>query len=162
MIVLLHIEDNDDDTFMLAEAFKREGIPHRFQRALNGAEGLNYLLGVNQYADRDAYPFPDLVITDFDMPFLDGLGFLRSLRDTSLSGSIATMALTSSKRNVDIEMAYQLGALACFAKPSLLLEWCTLATQAYDVYRRFKQMEAASLDKGADVVPTVSAIKSKP
>ncbi len=162
MIVLLHIEDNDDDTFMLAEAFKREGIPHRFQRALNGAEGLNYLLGVNQYADRDAYPFPDLVITDFDMPVLDGLGFLRSLQDTSLSGSLATMALTSSKCDADIETAYQLGALACFAKPSHRSEWCTLATQAYGVYRRFQQMKALSLGEDADPLPTVRAIKSKP
>jgi two-component system response regulator len=154
MIVLLHIEDNDDDTFMLAEAFKREGIPHRFQRAVNGAEGLNYLLGVDQYGDRTAYPFPDLVITDFSMPVLDGLGFLRSLRETSLSGSLATMALTSSKCDADIEAAYQLGVLACFAKPSDLTEWRALAIQAYGVYGRFRQMLPSPLGQNADVLPS--------
>jgi CheY-like chemotaxis protein len=152
MIILLHIEDNDDDTFMLAEAFKREGIPHRFQRAVNGADGLSYLFGINQFADRDAYPFPDMVITDFSMPILDGLGFLRSLRDTPFSGSLATMAVTSSKCDVDIETAYRLGALACFSKPSTLSEWRALAIEAYGIYGRFKQMQPLPLDKDAGVV----------
>jgi CheY-like chemotaxis protein len=152
MIVLLHIEDNDDDTFMLAEAFKREGIPHRFQRVVNGAEGLNYLLGVDQYVDRDAYPFPDLVITDFSMPVLDGLGFLRSLRDTPLSGSLPVMALTSCKCEADIEAAYQLGTLACLSKPSVPSEWRALVTKAYGIYGRFKQIQPSTLGKDADVV----------
>ena len=154
MIIILHIEDNEDDTFMLAQAFKREGIPHRFHRAVNGAEGLNYILGVDQYADRASYPFPDLVITDFSMPGLDGLGFLRSLQNTAFCGSLATMALTSSKCDADIETAYKLGALACFGKPAHLTEWRAVANQAYVVYGRFKQMQPAPVCTDVDRVPS--------
>ena len=142
MMTLLHIEDNDDDAFLLAEAFRREGIPHRFHRATNGAEGLNYLMGMESYADRAAYPLPDLVITDFHMPVMDGIAFLRALKETPLAGTMATLALTSCKCEADIETARQLGALECLDKPASIDQWRAVVVRAYDIYGRFKQGQA--------------------
>lgn len=155
MITLLHIEDNDDDAFLLAEACRREGIPHRLQRAINGAEGLKYLLGEGSYSDRAAHPLPDLIITDLHMPVLDGLEFLRSINSQASIPPICKIVLTSSQNEQEIQTAYSLGASACFSKLSTLMELRVVVNQAYDIYRRFVQSNPvpsslpAALEEGA-------------
>jgi two-component system, chemotaxis family, chemotaxis protein CheY len=78
---------------------------HDIVEAENGREGLT------KVADEQ----PDLVLSDWNMPELDGLEFLRSLR---ASGSTVPFGFVTSEGSPDMrQKAEQAGALFLIAKP---------------------------------------------
>ncbi len=59
---------------------------------------------------------PDLVITDFLMPTMDGLSFVRQLKQQGFA-DVPFMVITASYRDGLWEAARELGAAAYFEKP---------------------------------------------
>ena len=79
---VLYIEDNVDDFILLKFASRKCGTPFSLRHAADGKQAIAYLTGAGAYADRDEYPFPDLVLLDLRMPRLDGFELLQWLRST--------------------------------------------------------------------------------
>lgn len=60
---------------------------------------------------------PDLVITDWNMPVLDGLGLLRALRAAPAYAGLPILVLTTDTDDASKEAARQAGATGWLSKP---------------------------------------------
>jgi|ERR1043166_41951 two-component system response regulator len=113
---ILQIEDDSNDVFLLQRAMQKAGVVHPIQVAADGREAIDYLSGSGQFADRQKYPFPCLVLLDLKLPYVMGLEVLKWIRQQPRSG-LMVIVLTASGEEADIEAAYRLGANAFLIKP---------------------------------------------
>jgi CheY-like chemotaxis protein len=60
---------------------------------------------------------PDLILTDIMMPGIDGLTFVRKLREDPIWSTIPTVVVTAKAHPSDIEATRNSGADACLIKP---------------------------------------------
>jgi CheY-like chemotaxis protein len=114
---ILLIEDNQMDVELTLDAFKEARLANTIQVAKNGQEGLDYMFGRGEYADRQKYPLPHLVLLDLKMPRVDGFEVLRQLKGTPLIKRIPVIVLTSSKEEGDRALSYDSGANSYLVKP---------------------------------------------
>jgi CheY-like chemotaxis protein len=121
-LIILLLEDSPDDLFFLQRALDQRAIGHVLRVVMDGEEGMAYLRAEGQYADRQAFPIPDIILTDLKMPKIDGFEFLEWLRDQAEFCIIPTIVLSSSDIEPDVKRAYQLGANAFVRKPAELEE----------------------------------------
>jgi len=119
---ILLVEDDENDAMLVRLAFQKNNILNPIQWAKDGLEAVAYLNGNGVYADRQAYPFPDVLIVDLKMPRMNGLELLAWIRDHPEYRVIPTIIITSSRLDVDIEKAYGLGANTYMIKPPALDE----------------------------------------
>jgi len=114
---VLIAEDDPSDVFFLKRAFVLAGVPAVLTFGRDGQEAIDYLEGESRYADRKAYPLPDLMLLDLKMPRLDGFDVLNWLRQQPGLKRLLVTVLTSSDQPQDINRAYDLGANSYLLKP---------------------------------------------
>jgi two-component system response regulator len=131
---VLYVEDSADDFALLELAARKCGTPFFLQRAADGEEAIAYLNGASSYADRDAHPFPDLVLLDLKMPPLDGFEVLQWIRDNPVTRALPVVVLAGSRFRADIRRALELGAQSYAAKPGTLAELEVLVEQIAKVW----------------------------
>lgn len=117
MKCILLAEDNEDDVFIMKRALKAANVTLPLQVVQNGKEAVDYLSGNGQFADREQYPLPCLLLLDMKMPYLSGLDVIKWIRQQSGSPNLLVVFLTSSREEMDIEQAYRFGANAYLVKP---------------------------------------------
>jgi CheY-like chemotaxis protein len=106
---VLIVEDEFAIADLLEMALTDEG--YRVVTAANGRQGLERLA---------EEPRPDIVITDFMMPVLDGAGFLQAMRDMKTQREIPCIVISSMpERNVRARID---GYAAFLRKPFQLAE----------------------------------------
>jgi len=114
---ILQVDDDANDVFLLRHAMKKAGLTNPMQVVSDGQEAIDYLKGAGKFADREAFPFPTLLLMDLKLPYVMGLDVLRWIRAQPRMDLIVVM-LTASAEGVDIAEAYRLGANAFLTKPS--------------------------------------------
>ena len=114
---ILIVEDNPDDRILLQRAFRRARLANPVHMVTDGEEAVAYLLGEGRFADREANPFPVLVLLDLKLPRRSGLEVLRWMREHPTLRRLPVVVLTSSKEQSDINVAYDLGANSYLTKP---------------------------------------------
>ena len=114
---ILLVEDNEGDVFIFKRFARKACIPNPVQVVRTGEQALDYLAGRRDYADRDEYPFPFLVMLDLKLPLLDGLDVLQWIRTVPEMDSLSVIVLSSSAEPRDVQRAYELGALSYLVKP---------------------------------------------
>lgn len=103
-IHILLVEDDEVDAEMVIRAFRHKKANYQFTIVNDGIEALKILRGDTPYSP---LPRPYVVLLDINMPRMNGLEFLRELRqDTLLKGDIVFI-LTTSNRMEDKVAAYQ-------------------------------------------------------
>jgi len=132
---ILIADDNPDDVFLLREAFRKAGVPHGLQDARDGIEALMYLKGENGYADRDRYPFPDVLLLDLNMPRMNGFELLEWIRQDERCRRLVVYVLTASPREADVRRAYELGVNNYVIKPGRLSDLVAFA-HALELWHR--------------------------
>jgi CheY-like chemotaxis protein len=120
---LLIAEDDDNDFLFLRRAFAAEKFEVQVQRACDGAEAIEYLCGENHFADREAYPLPNLLLLDLKMPRKNGFEVLAWLEEHPELESLPIVVFTSSEEPADVEQAYDLGVSGYLVKPSSYLSY---------------------------------------
>src|SRR5262249_49746121 len=80
-------------------------------------EAINYLLGMEPYADRKRHPLPALVLLDLKLHVMDGFEVLQWIRNHRHFGELRVVVLTSSRDIRDVKKAYRLGAYSFLVKP---------------------------------------------
>jgi len=115
---ILLVEDDPNDVFFFERAAKKAGINSTVHSVRDGQEAVSYLNGEGAFADRAAYPFPVLMVLDLNLPQRHGLEVLRWLRQNKSCRTLLVVVLTSSRSEVDIHEAYELGANSYLVKPS--------------------------------------------
>lgn len=114
---LLLIEDDEVDIEAVRRALRRSGMDQNVLHvATDGEEALDMLRGKNGYR---SLPQPCVMLVDINMPRMNGLEFLKEVRnDKNLSHNIAFM-LTTSGRKDDKIYAQTLNAAGYFMKENL-------------------------------------------
>ena len=117
--VILLAEDDPNDVLLIQRALQRSHIANPLQVVRDGADAVAYLNGDLQYADRERYPLPVLLLMDLKMPRKSGLEVLEWLRQqTGGLRRLPVVVLTSSNQSLDINRAYDLGANSYLVKPA--------------------------------------------
>lgn len=101
---ILVVDDSEMVRDMLVGALEAGG--YRVIEAVNGREALSRLTD----------GLPDLVITDLDMPVLDGFGLLAALRGRAETAELPVVVLTSRDAEDPKRRALELGADAYLLK----------------------------------------------
>ena len=118
MRVVLLVEDNDDDAFLMRRALAKAGILDSLvlQVLGDGEEAMAYLAGQGKYSDRTVYPMPDLVLLDLKMPLKDGFEVLKWIREQSALRTLRVVIVSSLDTVYAVNEAYRLGANSFLAK----------------------------------------------
>jgi CheY-like chemotaxis protein len=111
-------EDEEDTQILLRRAFKNAGLDCPMEFVSDGEEAIDYLKGRGKFADRGKYPFPALMLLDFNMPKQNGLEVLAKIRADSKLRKLVVIMLSSSVEEKEIEAAYMLGVNSYVEKPS--------------------------------------------
>ncbi len=114
---VLVAEDDENDICLLRRAFLRAGIDVPIIFVRDGEEAIRYLHGDDNFADRQAFPFPRLILLDIKMPKLNGFAVLDWVRHQPGLKRALIVVLTSSDEPADIDLAYDLGANSYLRKP---------------------------------------------
>ena len=104
-IRILIIEDDQNFRYLLRIHLQQAG--YEVQVAADGVAGGQALL---------AQP-PDLVVSDLNMPFLDGFELLALLKQDPATASIPVILLSGSRNNDVLARAVELGAADFLTKP---------------------------------------------
>jgi CheY-like chemotaxis protein len=132
---ILVADDNPDDIFLLEQAFRKAGVSSRLNSVRDGVEAIAYLKGEDAYADRSAYPFPDVLLLDLNMPRLNGFEVLERVRRDENCAGLLVYVLTASARESDMEQAYALHANGFVVKPNRLDELVAFVSTLHQWHR---------------------------
>jgi CheY-like chemotaxis protein len=114
---ILLVEDNRMDVELTLDAFHEARLLNTIHVASDGQEALDYLFGRGQYADRKAFPMPNLVLLDLKLPGIDGFEVLQRVKSTPILKRLPVVILTSSKEEGDRALSYDHGANSYLVKP---------------------------------------------
>jgi CheY-like chemotaxis protein len=117
-LVVLVAEDNEDEAFLLDRAVNKLSDKPIVRIVENGGEAIAYLRGEGKYADRNQYPFPNVLIVDLKMPVVSGMEVLKWLHDHEECAVIPSIVLSASADPRDIKQSYVYAANAFFTKPN--------------------------------------------
>ena len=104
--MIVYVEDNVDELDLLKSAVKKR--PFEIRHFSNGLEALNYIK-ISQDIE--------LIITDINMPILNGLELIQQVRRGAVNNLIPIIVLSSSDEKSDIDEAYSQGANGYLIKP---------------------------------------------
>lgn len=100
---ILLVEDDDVDAELIVRGFRSRQGEQLITVARNGLEALDILRGLSGHA-KPVQPY--LILTDINMPQMNGFEFLRELRrDPQLRQSMV-FVLTGSALETDMRVAY--------------------------------------------------------
>jgi CheY-like chemotaxis protein len=152
--VVLSVDDNDVDGALLERAFKRCSIPSRLFRVSEGPQAMAYLTGHGIYADRGAYPLPDLILLDLVMPKMNGMEVLKWIREQTELKKTAVLIFTSSEKPEDVKDATRIGANGYLVKPTKFEDLKNLVRTIYSEWlekgKRGKTAATARKAKGGE------------
>lgn len=116
VVNILIVEDDEIDVESLKRLFDKKGIKNPIYRAANGVEALEIMRGEN---NRAKVPKPYVVLLDINMPLMNGIELLKELRnDENLKDSVVFI-LTTSPRDEDKSLSYQLNVAGYFLKQDI-------------------------------------------
>ena len=116
---ILLVEDDLDLQLLIAEAIDKVSNACSVQAVADGAEAISYLLGQEPYSDRRQYPLPVLIVTDLQMPRLNGLELLTWLKQQTELNHLPVIMMSSSDNPDFVNQAIDLGAKSYILKRSL-------------------------------------------
>lgn len=112
--------DNDPNAAAATEHdFQSAPVPAQLRVAGDGIEAYRYISGAGPYANRRAFPLPDVILSEINLPRFSGVDFLRWLRQQAPehTRSIPVVIFTSFAVPELFEQARDLGARMFFLKP---------------------------------------------
>jgi CheY-like chemotaxis protein len=111
MLNVLLVEDDEVDVMNVQRAFKKNNIANPLYIAGNGLEALEMLRS-------GAVPRPNrIILLDLNMPKMNGIEFLRTLRADPALASTSVVVLTTSNADRDKVEAYSLNVAGYLLKP---------------------------------------------
>jgi len=120
--MLLLVEDNPADVFLVRESLREEGLDCDLQVVEDGEQAIRFL----ERVDTCSQAPPDLLLLDLNVPRVGGEQVLERLRNTRQCAEIAVVVITSSDSPHDRQKASDLGADEYFRKPTNLDDFMAL------------------------------------
>ncbi len=108
---ILLIEDNQDDIDLTLRAFKKNHLNVTIEFKYDVASAIGYLNNVLPEL------LPKLILLDINLPKVNGLEFLKTIRKEDKFRTIPIVVLTTSNEDIDIKESYRHGANSYIRKP---------------------------------------------
>lgn len=140
---ILLVKDSEDDVLFIRRALKLTGATLSHQIATDGQVAIDYMSGAGQFADREKYPLPSMVLLDLKLPRVLGLDVLKWIRARREFSNIPVIIMTGSKERADWERGYRLGANSYMVKPSSVDELMALAKCLTDYWFKYSTLPQA-------------------
>ena len=113
---ILAVEDNPGDLELTLAALGKCQLVNVIVIASDGAEALDYIYARGPYANRDP-GHPAVVLLDLNLPTIDGLQVLESIKSDPAQKHVPVVMLTSSREERDVLASYESGVNAFVVKP---------------------------------------------
>ena len=114
---ILMVEDTPSDEELAVHVLRHEKLANNIQVVHDGEEALDFIFCRGTYAGRSFDAPPRVILLDLKLPKLNGLEVLRHIREDTRTKFIPVVVLTSSKEDVDLIKAYELGVNSYIQKP---------------------------------------------
>src|SRR6185503_12149845 len=85
-------------------------------------EAIDYLRGHDQYANREVFPKPNLILLDYALGSFKGTDFLRWVRKEHELATLPVVVLRGSGEESCVAECYAVGANYFIAKPTFFLD----------------------------------------
>jgi CheY-like chemotaxis protein len=115
--LILLVEDSVDDVFFFKRSIDKAGLKNPVHVLQSVDDAICYLDGRNEFANREHFPLPSIIVVDLHVPGKDGFELLKWLGDKAQLRSLHVIVLTGIGRMEDINRAYQMGANSFLTKP---------------------------------------------
>ena len=104
---ILIVDDSKTVRNLVAFIMKKEGF--RVTTAEDGLDGLEKLYAAEQV---------DLIVSDVNMPRMDGLSFIKTVREQETYRDIPIVVLSTEGQDKDIQIGLTIGANLYMVKPA--------------------------------------------
>lgn len=119
IVEILIVDDSEKDAALTLESLRVAAPGTSVLRLTDGAQALHFICATDGFAGRPA-GLPKFVLLDLQMPGMNGIAVLQSLRGRTDMRELPVVLWTSSSNPVFIEQALQAGASAYHVKPTAL------------------------------------------
>jgi len=109
VLSILLIEDDRIEVMKLKRVLSKNQLNHQLSEAKNGEDALQVL--------RDKSKLPDIILLDLNMPKINGIEFLKILKNDPVLKYIPTVILTTSNNHNDVKQCYEIGIAGYILKP---------------------------------------------
>ena len=139
---ILLAEDNEFDVHVTMAAFRDARVPSRLHCVPDGEAAIAFLNRTGEHAHA---PRPDLILLDLNLPKIDGLHVLETIKADPLLRNIPVVMVSGNIHEGDIKRAYELQVSAFVMKPPEVDEY-------FAAIRSLKELwfHAASPSPGPD------------
>lgn len=111
--IILLIEDDQLDVISVQRSLNKLGSEFELLTAFNGIDGLSVLK--NRLSAGDA--LPEVILLDLNMPKMNGIEFLKVLRNDDELKHLKVFVMTTSGDDADRQSTEQLGVSGYLIKP---------------------------------------------
>lgn len=107
---ILLVEDDQVDKMTVVRALKEIHVTNSLVHRENGEDAVNYL-------QDPASDTPCIILLDLNMPIMNGIEFLRNVKNDDQLKRIPVVVLTTSEEQQDKVNSFDLGVAGYMAKP---------------------------------------------
>jgi CheY-like chemotaxis protein len=107
--LVLMVDDSADDCLLIKMAISKADRLRFIGSVSDGEELVSYLSGKEEFADRQRYPLPDMLLLDLKMPRKNGFEVLQWLQSQPFENMVVVV-LSGSEQQGDFKKALDLGA----------------------------------------------------
>ena len=107
---VLLVEDDSIDAMTVRRAFKDLKLANKLTHRINGEEALTYLRGPDM-------EMPCLILLDLNMPRMNGIEFLKVIKQDDNLKRIPVIVLTTSNEECDVIESFKLCVAGYIVKP---------------------------------------------
>jgi CheY-like chemotaxis protein len=127
--IILLVEDDELDVISVERSLKKLDIEYELYTAYNGKEALTMLTEPLKSI------MPDVVLLDLNMPKMNGIEFLKAIRNNASLRNLKVFIMTTSAEIIDRNITEQLGISGYIIKP--LNQDNTKRTDSMDAFVQF-------------------------
>jgi CheY-like chemotaxis protein len=115
VVNILLVDDDEIDCRTVKRAFNQSNILNPLSIAHDGMEALDMLRGTNGV--EKITPTPRIILLDINMPRMNGIEFLKELRQDPELHTISVFVMTTSNSDKDRIDAYEYNVAGYIVKP---------------------------------------------
>ncbi len=117
--LILHVDDNADDRQLFAMAVKRSGLRAQVVSLPSSQAAVLFSSRLGEYAES---PTPDLIVLDYDMPWMPGRELIRFIRNAKGMSTVPIVILSGCPDPAVAACSPSFGADAFVKKPATIEE----------------------------------------
>ncbi len=131
-ITILIVDDVPDNLKIISDIFEGEHLDYYILNAPNGKVGLYIVDKI----------LPDLIITDWEMPLMNGIEFIKHLKQQEKTKDIPVIMCTGKMTDSEsLQIALDVGAADYIRKPIDKIELIARTKANLHLYEKYKEIK---------------------